>query len=81
MVDDNEGEEEDEGDTAPAHHSKRARSQSQIWMGIFLVMLINNIHWYLVMQMNWPFILVMLMDSRYVVMQMNWPFLATSESQ
>jgi hypothetical protein len=50
-------------------------------MGIFLVMLINNIHWYLVMQMNRPFFLVMLMDSRYVVMQINWPILVTGESQ
>jgi hypothetical protein len=55
MVDDNEGEEEEEGDTKPASYPKGARSWSQIWMGIFLVMLKNNIHWYLVMQMNWPF--------------------------
>ncbi len=52
MVDDNEGEEEEEGDTAPACYPKRARSRSQLWMGIFLVMLINNIYWYLVMQMK-----------------------------
>ncbi len=80
MVDDNEGEEEEKGDTAPACYPKRARSWSQIWMRNFLVMIINNIHWYLVMQMNRPF-LVMLMDSWYVVMQMNWPFLVTGESQ
>ncbi len=49
-------------------------------MGILLAMLINNIHWHLVMQMNWPFFVV-LMDSRYVVMQMNWSFLVTGESQ
>jgi hypothetical protein len=30
MVDDNEGEEEEEGDTAPAHYPKRATSWSQI---------------------------------------------------
>jgi hypothetical protein len=48
--------------------------------GFFLVMLINNIHWYLVMQVNWPFF-VKLMDRRYVVMKMNWPFLVTGESQ
>jgi hypothetical protein len=30
MVDDNEGEEEEEGDTAPACYPKRARSWSQI---------------------------------------------------
>jgi hypothetical protein len=30
MVDDNEGEEEEEGDTAPARYPKRARSQSQL---------------------------------------------------
>jgi hypothetical protein len=56
MVDDNEGEEEEEeeGDTAPARNPKRARSWSQLIM-FFLVMLINNIHWYLVMQMNWHF--------------------------
>jgi hypothetical protein len=41
----------------------------------------SNIHWYLVMQMNWSFFLVMLMDSQYVVMQMNLPFLVTGESQ
>ncbi len=41
---------------------------------------INNIHRYLVMQMNWSFF-VMLMDSQYVVMQLNWPFLVTGESQ
>jgi hypothetical protein len=29
-VDDDEGEEEDEGDTAPAHYPKRARSWSQL---------------------------------------------------
>jgi hypothetical protein len=46
----------------------------------FFVMLINNIHWYLVMQMNRPFF-VMLMGSRYVVMQMNWPFFGPGKSQ
>jgi hypothetical protein len=30
MVDDNKGEEEEEGDTAPAGYPKRARSWSQI---------------------------------------------------
>jgi hypothetical protein len=30
MVDDNEGEEEEEGDTAPARYPKRARSWSQL---------------------------------------------------
>jgi hypothetical protein len=55
MVDNKEGEEEEEGDTAPTCYPKRAISGSQICMGIFLVMLINNIHLYLVMQMNWPF--------------------------
>jgi hypothetical protein len=30
MVDDNEGEEEEEGDTAPAGYPKRARSWSQL---------------------------------------------------
>ncbi len=55
MTDDNNGEEEEEGDTAPARYPKRARRWSQICMGDFLVLLINNIHWYLVMQMNWPF--------------------------
>ena len=30
MVDDNEGEEDEEGDTVPARYPKRARSQSQI---------------------------------------------------
>ncbi len=30
MVDDNEGEEEEEGDTAPACYPKRARSRSQL---------------------------------------------------
>jgi hypothetical protein len=55
MVDNNDREEEGEGDTAPAPVPKRGRSRSQDLMGIFLVMLINNIHWYLVMQMNWPF--------------------------
>jgi hypothetical protein len=30
MVDDKEGEEEEEGDTAPARYPKRARSWSQI---------------------------------------------------
>ncbi len=54
MVNDNEREEEEEGDTAPARYPKRARSWSQLWMDIFLVMLINNIHWYLVMKVNWP---------------------------
>ncbi len=55
MVDDNKGEEEEESDTAPACYPKRDRSLSQIWMGIFLVILINNIDWYSVMQMNRPF--------------------------
>ncbi len=35
MVDGNEGGEEEEGDTAPARYPKRARSRSQLWMGIF----------------------------------------------
>jgi hypothetical protein len=50
-------------------------------MGIFLVMLINNIHWYLVMQIKLGCFLVMLLGSRYVMMQINWPFLVTGESQ
>jgi hypothetical protein len=80
MVDDNEWEEEEEGDIAPARYPKRARSWSQILMGIFVVMLINNIHWYLVLQMK-RFFCVVLMDSWYVVMQMNGPFFVTGESQ
>jgi hypothetical protein len=48
--------------------------------GDILVMLIKSILWYLVMQINWPF-LAMLMDKGYLVMQMNWPFLVMGESQ
>ncbi len=41
-MDDNKGEEEEEGDTAPARYPKKARSRSQILMGNFLVLLINS---------------------------------------
>jgi hypothetical protein len=80
MVDDNEGEEEEEGDTAPARYQKGLDIGVKFEWVFF---------WCFNKQYTFVFgdanelagVLVMLMDSRYVVMQMNWPFLVTGESQ
>ncbi len=71
MVDDNEREEEEEGDTAPACYPKRARTWSQLWMGIFYGD-VNKQYTLVFGDANeLALFLVMLMDRRYVVMQMN----------
>ncbi len=80
MVDYNEREEEEEGNTAPAPYPKRARSWSQLWMGIFCD--VNKQYTLVFGDANeLAIFFVMLMDSRYVVVQMNWPFMVAGESR
>ncbi len=79
-MDNNEGEKEEEDDTAPACYPKMAE------VGV-------NLNGYSFGDVNKQYtlvfgdanelavFLVMLMDSLYVVMHMNWPCLVTGESQ
>jgi hypothetical protein len=67
MVDDNEGEEEEKGDTAPGLEV-RVNFEWEFFCDV-------NKQYTLVFgdANKLAIFLVMLMDSRYVVMQMNWP--------
>jgi hypothetical protein len=80
MVDNSKGEEEEEGDTAPARYPKGLEVGVKFEWVFFgdvnkqYTLVFGDAH-------ELAIFLVILMDSRYVVMQMNWPFLVTGESQ
>jgi hypothetical protein len=73
MVDDNEGEEEGEGNTAPENIPKGVEVGVKIIWQFFgdvnkqYTLVFGDAH-------ELAVFLVMLMDRQYVVMQMNWPF-------